>query len=208
MVTLFVVGWFWNPPVPFPYEDNLAMVDFVRLQQEAAGYLEDHAAGQRIATAWPFSDAISHPDFGYVRRPLNLTVVTGGVRLANLAKLNPKNFDVLVLYSAEWSVKGRLLDYHPIRSLVSAFLDPNVNATNDEIRSTLGFVPALRWTRGGQWIELYLPTLIERGCFAPTAETLRPILPRYLFEQRRERKRFRQESRARRDLFRSRVYPK
>ncbi len=157
MVTLFVVGWFWNPPVPFPYEDNLAMVDFVRLQQEAAGYLEDHEAGRRIATAWPFSDAISHPDFGYVHRPLNLTVVTGGVRLANLAKLNPKNFDVLVLYSAEWSVKGRLLDYHPIRSLVSAFLDPNVSATSEEIRSRLGFVPALRWTKGGQWIELYLP---------------------------------------------------
>ena len=33
MVTLFVMGWFWNSPVLFPYEDNLAMVDFVRLQQ-------------------------------------------------------------------------------------------------------------------------------------------------------------------------------
>jgi hypothetical protein len=157
MVTLFVVGWFWNPPVPFPYENNLAMVDFVRLQQEAAEYLEDHAATQRIATAWPFSDAVTHPEFGYVRRPLNLTILTGGVRLSNLAKLNPKDFDVLVMYSAEWSVKGRLLDIHPIRSLVSTFLDPNINATSDEIRTTLGFVPALRWTRGGQWIEIYLP---------------------------------------------------
>jgi hypothetical protein len=157
MVTLFVVGWFWNPPVPFPYENNLAMVDFVRLQQEAAEYLEDHAATQRIATAWPFSDAVIHPEFGYVHRPLNLAVVTGGVRLSNLAKLNPKDFDVLVMYSAEWSVKGRVLDIHPIRSLVNAFLDPNINATSDEIRTTLGFVPALRWTRGGQWIEVYMP---------------------------------------------------
>ena len=157
MVTLFVVGWFWNPPVPFPYEDNLAMVDFVRLQQAAAKYLEDHAGDQRIATAWPLSDAIIHPEFGYVRRPLNLTVVTGGVRLTNLARLNPKDFDILVMYSAEWSGKGRLLDIHPIRSLVRSFLDPNINATADEIRTTLGFVPALRWTRGGQWIELYLP---------------------------------------------------
>ena len=157
MVTLFVVGWFWNPPVPFPYENNLAMVDFVRLQQEAAGYLEGNAAGQRIATAWPFSEALVNPEFGYVHRPLNLTVRTGGVRLANLAQLNPKDFDVLVLYSAEWSVKGRLLDIAPVRSLVTAFLDPNINATSDEIRATLGFVPALRWTRGGQWIEIYVP---------------------------------------------------
>ena len=61
----------------FPYENNLAMVDFVRLQQEAAEYLEDHMADQRIATAWPFSDAVIHPEFGYVQRPLNLTVRHG-----------------------------------------------------------------------------------------------------------------------------------
>jgi hypothetical protein len=157
MVTLFLVGWFWNPPMPFPYENNLAMVDFVRLQQTAAEYLEDHAADRRIATAWPLSDAIIHPEFGYVRRPLNLTIVTGGVRLSNLAKLNPRDFDVLVMYSAEWSGKRRLLNIHPIRSLVRAFLDPNINATPEEIRATLGFVPVLRWTRGGQWIEIYVP---------------------------------------------------
>jgi len=157
MATLFVVGWFWNPPVPFPYENNLAMVDFVRLQQTAAEYLEDHAAGQRIASAWPFTDAVTRAEFGYVRTPLNLTVVTGGVREAHLAKLNPKDFDLLVLYSAEWTVRGRLLDIPPIRSLVRPFVDPNVTATPDEIRTTLGFVPALRWDRGGQWIEIYTP---------------------------------------------------
>ncbi|MCU1334695.1 MAG: hypothetical protein JWO19_276 [Bryobacterales bacterium] len=157
MVTLFVVGWFWNPPVPFPYENNLAMVDFVHLQQEAAEYLEDYANGQRIASAWPFTEAVVNPEFGYVRRPLNLTVRTGGLRLANLAQLNPKDFDVLVLYSAEWSVNPRLMKIKPIRSLINAFLDPNINATSDEIRTTLGFVPALRWTRGGQWIEMYVP---------------------------------------------------
>jgi len=62
-----------------------------------------------------------------------------------------------VLYSAEWSVKGRVLDIRPIQWLVRAFLDPNVNATAEEIRANLGFVPVLRWTRGGQWIEIYLP---------------------------------------------------
>jgi hypothetical protein len=156
MVTLFIVGWFWNPPVPFPYENNLAMVDFVRLQQSAAEYLENHP-GQRIAAAWPFSEAVVNPEFGYVSRPLHLTVRTGGVRLSNLAQLNPKDFDVLVLFSAEWSMKGRLLDMDPVRSLAHQFLDPNISATDDEIRGTLGFVPILRWDRGGQWIEIYLP---------------------------------------------------
>jgi len=157
MATLFVVGWFWNPPVPFPYENNLAMVDFVRLQQAASEYLEDHAAGQRIATAWPLSDALIHPEFGYVRAPLPFVMRTGGVRQVNMAALNSQDFDVLVLYSAEWSVKGRLLDIAPIRSVVHVFLDPNVTATPDEIHATLGFVPTLRWDRGGQWIEIYMP---------------------------------------------------
>jgi len=40
---------------------------------------------------------------------------------------------------------------------VHTFLDPNINATAEEIRATLGFVPVLRWDRGGQWIEIYLP---------------------------------------------------
>jgi hypothetical protein len=157
MGTLFIVGWFWNPPVPFPYENNLAMVDFVRLQQTAAGYLEDRASGSRIATAWPFTDALLKPEFGYVHRPLNVATRANGVRLADLRQLNPKDFDVLVLYSAEWTLKGRTLDFEPVRSVVRAFLDPNVNATAEEIRTTLGFAPELRWTRGGQWIEIYVP---------------------------------------------------
>jgi 4-amino-4-deoxy-L-arabinose transferase-like glycosyltransferase len=156
MVTLFIIGWFWNPPVPFPYENNLAMVDFVRLQQDAARYLEDHEGNKRIATAWPFSEALVTPEFGYVRRPLNRTVHTG-VRQADLAQLNPKDFDVLVLYSRVWPVDPRLLAIHPVRSLLETFLDLDFNATSDEVRSTLGFVPVVRWTRGGQWIEIYLP---------------------------------------------------
>jgi hypothetical protein len=157
MVTLFVIGWFWNSPVLYAYEDNLAMVDFVRLEQQAAEYLEDHMADQRIATAWPFYDALKRPEFGYVQRPLNLAKRVTGVRLIDLTELNPKDFDVLVLYSTEWSVKGRLLAFERVRSVVQAFLDPNVSATNEEVRATLGFVPVLRWTRGGQWIEIYAP---------------------------------------------------
>jgi len=157
MGTLFIVGWFWNPPVPFPLENNLAMVDFVRLQQDAAQYLEDHEGNKRIATAWPFSEAIDNPEFGYVRRPLNRTVHVDGMRQSDLAQLNPKDFDVLVLYSKDWPVNPRLLNIQPVRSLLATFMELDFNATSDEVRSTLGFVPVIRWTRGGQWIEIYLP---------------------------------------------------
>ena len=36
---------FWNPPYPFPLENNLAFTDFVRLQQSAASYLEQRLSG-------------------------------------------------------------------------------------------------------------------------------------------------------------------
>jgi len=133
------------------------MVDFVRLQQDAAQYLEDHEGNKRIATAWPFSEAIATPEFGYVHHPLNRAIWADGMRRADLAKLNPKDFDVLVLYSLVWPANTRLLAIRPIRTMLELFMDLNFNATSEEVRTTLGFVPVIRWTRGGQWIEIYLP---------------------------------------------------
>jgi len=156
MLALFVVGWFWNPPVPFPYENNLAVVDFVRLQREAAQYLEEHAPNQRIASLWPFTDAILTPELGYVKRPLH-PVRIEGFDSASIAKLNPRDFDVLVVYLHDWSAEGRLLDLGPIRYLVRTLNGYRPQVTSQEIRQTLGFVPVVRWTGGGQFIEIYVP---------------------------------------------------
>jgi hypothetical protein len=62
-----VAGLFWDfPPSPFVYslEDDLAMVDFVHVQQEAANFLEDHWAQRWVASVWPFTQALSDPAFG------------------------------------------------------------------------------------------------------------------------------------------------
>ncbi|HEY2845429.1 MAG TPA: glycosyltransferase family 39 protein, partial [Bryobacteraceae bacterium] len=123
MLILFVIGWFWNPPVPFPYENNLAMVDSVRLQQDAARYLEEHYASQRMATAWPFSEALATPEFGYVQHPLNRTVWADGMGAADLAKLHTKDFDVLILYSREWPVNPRLLQIPAARWVLESYLN-------------------------------------------------------------------------------------
>ena len=52
----FVWAWFINPPYPFPFEDNLAYADYIRLHQQAAHYLELQPGQPRILTAWPASD--------------------------------------------------------------------------------------------------------------------------------------------------------
>ncbi len=65
-----VTGWFWNPPYPFPYEDNLAYVSYVKLHQAAAQQLERQGSAAPIVTAWPATDELTRPALGYVTRPL------------------------------------------------------------------------------------------------------------------------------------------
>ena len=55
MIAMLVAGWFWNPPYPFSYENNLAWTDFVELQKDAAKYLEANAPDKRILSSWPFT---------------------------------------------------------------------------------------------------------------------------------------------------------
>ena len=52
---------FWNPPYPFPYENNLAFTQFVKLHETAAGFIEHDYPGAEISTAWPLSAALRRP---------------------------------------------------------------------------------------------------------------------------------------------------
>lgn len=156
MTGCLMLGFFWNPPYPFPFEDNLAMTDFVALQREAAGYLEAFAPNRRIASVWPFTDAMDHPDFGYVTRPLRV-VRAEDFRLESLADLDRRRVDVLVVFSQVWGMNGGLLNRPFVRDYLMRQWGYRPPATSQEIRAGLGFVPVARWTRGGQWIEVYLP---------------------------------------------------
>ena len=66
-----LLGLFFNPPYPFPYENNLAMADFVELQKTAARELEAGYAGLPVYSAWPLTQALRNPAFGYVKIPLS-----------------------------------------------------------------------------------------------------------------------------------------
>ena len=72
LIAGLIASLFWNPPYPFPFENNYAMVDFVRLQQVAAGYTELTFPTRTVATAWPFSAALESPDYGYVSHKLKV----------------------------------------------------------------------------------------------------------------------------------------
>lgn len=156
MLALLVAGWFCSTPFPWPYEDNLDMVDFVRLHQDAADYLEAHAPSARIASAWPFTDAIKHPEFGYVKQPLN-SLKAPDLHLTGIGGLGHENFDLLVMFPNKRAVKGSLLDVAPLRDFLRHYYDYEPQASAEEILQGIGFVPIKRWQRRRQWIEIYAP---------------------------------------------------
>jgi hypothetical protein len=156
MIALLLTGWFWSAPFPWPYENNLDMVDFVRLQQDAAQYLEAYAPTARVASAWPFTDEIMHPELGYVERPMK-ALKAPDLHLSDIQSLGTGNFDVLVMFKNKRPVKGSLLDVAPLRGFLRHYYDYEPQASPEEIRTGIGFVPSKRWERRGQWNQIYVP---------------------------------------------------
>jgi 4-amino-4-deoxy-L-arabinose transferase-like glycosyltransferase len=156
MTFALLLGLFWNPPYPFSLENNLAMADMIGLQQQAASYLEDRMPGKRIASAWPFTDALSRPELGYVRHPLPVERAPD-LRFESLSRLNRGKFDVLVLFCRTWALECGGLDSDFARNYVQRTWGDQKQATSEQIRQSLGFVPIVRWTERGQWIEIYVP---------------------------------------------------
>ena len=153
-----LVGLFVNPPYPFPFENNLAMVDFVELHRDAAQYLEASFPNKTIYTAWPLTSALRDPAFGYVAKKL-ATFETSDFGYSNLNRLDPKGVDVLVLYSRTWEPSWSVLHWPIVERFLSHFYlyEPQMNA--DQVREHFGLVQVRRWTQRGQWIEIYSSTL-------------------------------------------------
>lgn len=154
MLALLVLGWFWNPPYPFAYENNLAWTDFVALQKEAANYLEVHAPDKRIASTWPFTGAIQHPYLGYVDRPL-AAVEMPGFHLDDIKDFDRNSYDLLVVYEKFWTFEGRAFDNPLLRPIIRQYAEYHPQATEAEVQAAAGLIPIRRWERGGQWIEIY-----------------------------------------------------
>jgi len=149
-----LAGLFFNPPFPMPYENNLAMADFVDLHRDAAQFLEKSYPAKTIYTAWPLTQALRDPVFGYVDRKLSASE-TSDLRVSTLNALDPKGVDVLVLYSRTWEPSWGVLHWARARDFLERFYEYERQMTPSEVRRHFGLVPVRRWTRRGQWIEVY-----------------------------------------------------
>ncbi len=144
---------FWNPPYPFPYENNYAMVDFVRLQQLAAEYAERNLANRVIATAWPYTAALEHPDYGFVTRKVNV-VETNDFHPASIQAIQAGRFDALITYTRTWTPENGVISFGIVRRFLRHFYQWEYDITPEECLS-LGLHPVISWSARGQSITVY-----------------------------------------------------
>jgi hypothetical protein len=143
---------FWNPPYPFPFENNYAMDDFVELQQTAAEYIQNHMPASRVATAWPYTAALRKPDYGYVGHPFKV-VETHDFHFDSIRSIPPDSYDILVVYTRTWAPGGGIISLPVVREFLSKFYEYQPEITAGQCAS-LGLQPAVSWERGGQEITI------------------------------------------------------
>ena len=149
-----LLGLFFNPPFPFPFENNLAMVDFVELHRAAARQLAASHPAQTIYTAWPLTAALRNPAFGYV--PEKLTAFeTSDFRYSTLERLDPAGVDVLVLYSRTWEPRWSILRWSLVERFLRHFYQYEPQMNRDQVREHFGLAQEQRWVQRGQWVEIY-----------------------------------------------------
>jgi hypothetical protein len=150
-----ILSMVWYPSYPFPFENNLAMADFVAIQKLAADYVSAEPGIKKVASSWPLTDALRRPEFGYVSRPVE-AVELHDFRAANLVYAQGKQVDALILYSRESNPRGGPSRRFPmIRRFLARYYDYAPPATSAEIESALGLHSQFRWEHRGMWVEVY-----------------------------------------------------
>jgi len=106
-----------NPVYSFPFENNLQFVSFTELEQDVAADIDLRPG--TIATTFPLSDALRHPEYGYVNLPRQV-IELKDFRASDLARLQDHRPDMMVVYSTAWDPL-RLLERRPVRWLMRNF---------------------------------------------------------------------------------------
>jgi 4-amino-4-deoxy-L-arabinose transferase-like glycosyltransferase len=149
-----IAGNFWNPPYPFPFENNLAFTNFVELQQTAAGFVARRYPGERIATVWPLTAALSRPEFGYVQRAIPVTSLPDFTARSVDAPDWRRDARVLVFFSRMWEPEWSWTNLVLVRKIWRHFYGYEPELSIPEMRGR-PLTPVARWERRGQWIEVY-----------------------------------------------------
>jgi hypothetical protein len=153
LIVGLIVNNYWNPPYPFPFENNFAMVDFVELQKAAADYLQDREPGARVATAWPYTAGLSNPDFGYVQKPWQV-IETNDFHFDSIRNIPASKYDILIVYTRTWTPSYGMTRLAPVRDFLAKYYEYEPEISEAQCLS-LGLQPMISIERRGQAITLY-----------------------------------------------------
>ena len=148
-----VVNIFWNPPYPFPFENNYAMVDFVKLQQLAGDFAQRSLKNRTIATAWPYTPALENPDFGFVQHPLS-AVETNDFHYESIRAIPDAKFDALITYTRTWAPRDGLIRFELVQRFLSQFFQWEPDITPEQCEQ-IGLHELISWSLRGQTITVY-----------------------------------------------------
>jgi hypothetical protein len=151
----FVVGWFWNPPYGFAFEDNLAYRDYVNLHVSAAQYVQTHYARSTVLTAWTASDELTSPFLGYVQTPVRV------VRIQNFsadellgAAQGPVAYDAALVFSTKYEPRLNLMNSRLWVRLKTRFFGYHHDLPPPVAARILGGHIVYEEHRGEQWIAV------------------------------------------------------
>jgi hypothetical protein len=141
---------FLNPPYPFPFENNLEFVSFVNLEQDAASAAELQRG--EIATAFPLSNALRHPEYGFVSHKLDVREMAD-FHQADVMRLRANPPAAVIVFDPTYD-PFHLLETDWIWNLMTRYYgyEPRMNA--DEIAGALSMRVAERWRSRGLTMSL------------------------------------------------------
>lgn len=150
-----LAGLWWNPPYPFPLENNLAARDQVMLFRQAAGVVDALRGDRVVATAWPLSAALKDPRYGYVRRKHEVHEVadfqTDAVKKADI-----RPFEIFILYTREWDPPLNWLRLGFIENAWRSIYAYRRQMTPEECSAWLGVPSAVTFEQRGQRLDVYV----------------------------------------------------
>jgi hypothetical protein len=150
-----------NPPYPFPYDNNLAYTDFLRLGADAADYLAHWYPHARVDTAWPLTMELEKPELGFVRRPIAVHAM-GGMTSEALDRADWKNVQVMVIYSRGWDPEFNLMRFPLVQRFWGRFYGFTPAVTEAEARDRVPFPIETRIARRGQWLDIFVNPEVRR----------------------------------------------
>lgn len=153
LVICLTAANFVKPFYPFPFENNLAFVDFIALEHTVASVVESSGAGP-VAAVFPVADGLRRPDLGYVDTPRRVIEIPDYSQ-PEIEKLRARQPEMVVVFNRDWDPLD-LLTHPAFREFAEKHYGyvPEMRAA--EIATALSMRVVGRWSRRGLTMELLM----------------------------------------------------